>query len=60
MITVNQSMRIEQNYVIRILIVFIDIATEDFFEDISYDVESWYDTSTCNENDKRPLPIGKN
>ena len=33
--------------------------TEDFFEDISID-EAWYDTSNYDENDKRPLPIGKN
>ena len=32
----------------------------DFFEDISNDVEAWYDTSNYDENDKRPLPIGKN
>ena len=43
----------------------IHIITEDFFEDISGDVERWFDTSNyvdCNsvENDKRPLPIGKN
>ena len=43
----------------------IHIITEDFFEDVSNDVEVWYDTSNydeCNfvENDKRPLPIGKN
>ena len=31
-----------------------------FFEDISNDVEEWYDTSNYDENDKRPLPIGKN
>ena len=37
----------------------INIITEDFFEDIS-NVEVWYDTSNYNENDKRPLPIGKN
>ena len=37
----------------------IHIITEDFFEDISY-VEAWYDTSNYDENDKRPLPIGKN
>ena len=37
--------------------------TEDFFEDISNDVERWFDISNCdenNKNDKRPLPIGKN
>ena len=38
----------------------IDIETEDFFEDISNDVERWFDTSNYDENDKRPLPIGKN
>ena len=37
----------------------IHIITEDFFEDISNDVESWYDTSNYDENDKIPLPIGK-
>ena len=37
----------------------IHIITEDFFEDISY-VEAWYDTSNYDENDKRPLSIGKN
>ena len=38
----------------------IDIKTEDFFEDISNDVERWFDTSNYDKNDKRPLPIGKN
>ena len=38
----------------------IHIRTEGFFEDISNDVEVWYDTSNYDENDKRPLPIGKN
>ena len=38
----------------------IYIMTEDFFEDISNDVEKWYDTSNYDENDKRPLSIGKN
>ena len=62
MITLNQSMRIKQNYVIQILInsFIIHIITQDFFEDISNDVEEWYDTSNYDENDKRPLPIGKN
>ena len=35
----------------------IYIITEDFFVDISDDVERWFDTSNY---DKRPLPIGKN
>ena len=38
----------------------IYIKTEDFFEDISNDVEKWFDTSNYDKNDKRPLPIGKN
>ena len=38
----------------------IHIFTEDFFEDINNDVERWFDTSNYDENDKRPLPIGKN
>ena len=38
----------------------IHIFTEDFFEDISNDVEKWFDTSNYDKNDKRPLPIGKN
>ena len=37
----------------------IYIKTEDFFEDISSDVEKWFDTSNYDKNDKRPLPIGK-
>ena len=31
----------------------IYIITEGFFEDISNDVESWYDTSSYDKNDKR-------
>ena len=38
----------------------IYIKTEDFFEDISNNVEKWFDTSNYNKNDKIPLPIGKN
>ena len=38
----------------------INIITEDFFQDISNDVEKWFDTSNFDKNDKRPLPIGKN
>ena len=37
----------------------ICIKTEDFFKDISNDVERCYDTSNYDKNDKRPLPIGK-
>ena len=38
----------------------INILTEDFFADISDDIERWFDTSNYDGNDKRPLPIGKN
>ena len=38
----------------------IYIITEDFFEDISNDVEKWSDTSNYDKNGKGPLPIGKN
>ena len=38
----------------------IYIKTEDFFEDISNDVEKWFDTSNYNKKDKIPLPTGKN
>ena len=38
----------------------IHIKTEDFYKDIANDVERWFDTSNYDENDKRPLPIGKN
>ena len=56
MITLNQSMRIEQNYVRKILIVLlfiIHIITEDFSEDIAYDVTKWFDTSYYDKNDKK-------
>ena len=35
---------------------FINIITEDFFRDISNDVEKWFDTCNYDKNDK----IGKN
>ena len=38
----------------------IHIITEDFFEYISNDLEKWYHTFNYDENDKIPLPIGKN
>ena len=36
------------------------VKTEEFFEDISNDVEKWFDTSNYNKRDKIPLPIGEN
>ena len=38
----------------------IHIITKNFYEDTSDDVERWFDTSNCDCNDKRPLPIGMN
>ena len=38
----------------------INILTEDFLQDISNDVEKWFDTSNYDKNDKRSLLIGKN
>ena len=40
-------------------IFIINIITDDFFEDISNDVEKWFDTSNYNKV-VIPLPIGKN
>ena len=34
--------------------------TEYFYKDIAGDVERWFDTSNYDDNDKRPLSIGKN
>ena len=31
--------------------------TEDFYEDVSNDVDKWFDTSGYDKNDKKPLPI---
>ena len=36
------------------------IETNDFYKDISADVDKWFDTSNFNKNDNRPLEIGKN
>ena len=38
----------------------IYIKKEDFFQDISNDVEKWFDTSSFDKNDRRSLPVGKN
>ena len=38
----------------------IHIFTEDFSEDINNDVERWFDTSNCDKNEKRPLPMDMN
>ena len=33
--------------------------TDDFFKDISNDVDKWFDTSKYDKNNSRPLEIGK-
>ena len=38
----------------------IKIKTEDFYKDISNDVEQWFNTCNYDKKDERPLPIGKN
>ena len=38
----------------------INIKIEYIFEDISNDVEKWFDTSNFDKNVKRPLQTGKN
>ena len=38
----------------------ICIKTEYFYKDIANGVEIWFDTSNYDDNDKRPLSIGKN
>ena len=37
----------------------IHIETENFYENIANGVEKWFDTSNYDENNKRPLAIGK-
>ena len=37
----------------------VHIITEDFYNDIANDVEKWFDTSNYDENNDRPLLIGK-
>ena len=38
----------------------IEVKAEDLYVDISNDIEKCYDTSNCDKNDNRPLPIGIN
>ena len=58
---------IKRNYENRVKLCYADfdsfiihIITEDFYRDIADDVKRWFDTSNYDENDKRPLPTGKN
>ena len=38
----------------------MEIKTDDFYKDISNDVEKWFDTINFDVNHNRPLPIDKN
>ena len=38
----------------------IHIKSEDFYKDIAGDIQQWFNKSSYNNNDKIPLPIGKN
>ena len=38
----------------------LQIQTDDFYEDISNNVDKWFDTSNYDKNDSRPLEIAKN
>ena len=59
-IMLNQSTKTKQNYAKQYYSFVINIFTEDFLEDISNDVERWFDASNYDENDKGPLQIGAN
>ena len=37
----------------------LHIQIDDFFKDISCDVDKWFDRSNFDKNDNRPLEIGK-
>ena len=37
----------------------MDVETDDFYKDISNDVDKWFDTSNYDKNYNRPLEIGK-
>ena len=38
----------------------MDIKTDDFYNDVSNDVDKGFDTSNYDKNDNRSLEIGKN
>ena len=56
----NQNTSKIQIYVtwIQLVLLFMHIKSEEFFEDIADDVEKRFDTSNYEVN--RPLPAGKN
>ena len=50
----------KQDYVIWLKITLLWILKHDFYKDINNHVDKWFDTSNYDENDNRPLEIGKN
>ena len=60
MITLNQDIKTAKLCYMDTDSFGIHIKTEDFYKDIANDVEKWFDTSNYEDDDKRPLPIGKN
>ena len=55
------------NYGDKVKLCYIDtdnfimhIKTEDFYKDISADIDKWFNTPNFDKNDNRPLEIGKN
>ena len=59
MITLNRNIKTKLCYTDNDNFI-IHIKTEDFYKDIANDVEKWFGTNNYDENDKRPLPVGKN
>ena len=61
MTTLNQRIETKQNYFTQILTALLFILKlAIFMKTLADDVERWFDTSNYEEDDKRPLPIGKN
>ena len=61
MIISKQSMKTTQSCAIWIHIALLfTLKLKNFFEDITDNVEKWFDTSNYSENDNRPIPIGMN
>ena len=61
MTTLNQRIETKQNYFTQILTALLFILKLALFmKTLADDVDRWFDTSNYEEDDKRPLPIGKN
>ena len=51
---------IKPKYGDRAKLCYTDTESFAIYEDIADNFESWFGTSNYDENDKRPLPVGKN